>query len=105
MKNSTESSNLSPSSATEEELIFNPYNHNNVQITEHDIVTILKRYGLPPALLILNFGAALLFTDRIPSDQKLKMKQMKLLLHQNHQVVYRFLQSQMSVLNFLAMVF
>ena len=50
MKNSTESSNLSPSSATEEELIFNPYNHNNVQITEHDIVTILKRYGLPPRI-------------------------------------------------------
>lgn len=40
----------SPVSGGEEELIFNPYNPNNVQITEHDIVTILKRYGLPPRI-------------------------------------------------------
>ena len=40
---------VSPKSdEADEELIFNPYNPNNVQITEHDIVTILKKYGLPP---------------------------------------------------------
>ena len=42
---------VSPKSdEADEELIFNPYNPNNVQITEHDIVTILKKYGLPPRI-------------------------------------------------------
>ena len=35
---------------TEEELIFNPYNPNNVEVTRHDIETILKKYGLPPRI-------------------------------------------------------
>ena len=42
-----------PVSPTDEELIFNPYNPNNVEITRRDIETILKRYGLPP--IITNF--------------------------------------------------
>lgn len=35
---------------SDEELIFNPYNPNNVEITRHDIETILKKYGLPPRI-------------------------------------------------------
>lgn len=37
-------------SEEEEELIFNPYNPNNVEVTRHDIETILKKYGLPPRI-------------------------------------------------------
>jgi dsRNA-specific ribonuclease len=33
---------------TEEGLVFNPYNPNNVQITLHDVQCILQEYGLPP---------------------------------------------------------
>ena len=35
---------------SDEELIFNPYNLNNVEVTRHDIETILKKYGLPPRI-------------------------------------------------------
>ena len=38
------------SGSDEEELIFNPYNPNNVEITRQDVETILKKYGLPPRI-------------------------------------------------------
>jgi dsRNA-specific ribonuclease len=34
----------------EEDSIFNPYNPNNVEISQQEIVTILKKYGLPPRI-------------------------------------------------------
>ena len=34
-------------SKEDEEYIFNPYNENNVEITEADVSVILKKYGLP----------------------------------------------------------
>src|SRR6056300_1212375 len=34
-------------SKEEEEYIFNPYNENNMEITEADVSVILKKYGLP----------------------------------------------------------
>ena len=85
-------------SAEEEELIFNPYNL-NVEVTRHDIETILKSMGFLHVLLILNFGVVLLFIVLILNAPKPKMKQMKLKLHHNHQTASLFLQNQMNVLN------
>jgi len=37
-----------------EELIFNPYNHNNIEITENQVCDILKKYGVPDKVHNLN---------------------------------------------------
>jgi dsRNA-specific ribonuclease len=39
---------------SEEGLIFNPYNSENIEITLEDIKTILTKYGLPPVINNLN---------------------------------------------------
>jgi len=39
---------------TEEGLIFNPFNQNNIEITLNDVQSILKSYGLPIEVYNLN---------------------------------------------------
>ncbi len=39
---------------TEEGLIFNPFNQNNIEITLNDVQSILKSYGLPVEVYNLN---------------------------------------------------
>lgn len=41
-------------SQQDEELIFNPYNSNNKEITENEVCDILKKYGVPDKLHNLN---------------------------------------------------
>ena len=36
------------------DLIFNPYNSNNKEITEHEVCDILKKYGVPDTVHNLN---------------------------------------------------
>ena len=38
----------------EEELIFNPYNENNMEITEKEVCDILKKYGIPDKVHNIN---------------------------------------------------
>ena len=37
-----------------EDIIFNPYNHNNQEITENEICNILKKYGIPDRIHNIN---------------------------------------------------
>ena len=39
---------------TDEGLIFNPFNNENIEIKEHEVKDILQRYGLPPHIDNLN---------------------------------------------------
>tara|TARA_B100000900_G_scaffold404235_1_gene412341 strand:- start:919 stop:1965 length:1047 start_codon:yes stop_codon:yes gene_type:complete len=39
---------------SDDELIFNPYNSNNIEITETEVSTILKRYGVPDKVHNIN---------------------------------------------------
>ena len=39
---------------TDEGLVFNPYNNENIEIKEHEVKDILQRYGLPPHIDNLN---------------------------------------------------
>lgn len=39
---------------SDEELIFNPYNSNNIEITEAEVSAILKRYGVPSKVHNIN---------------------------------------------------
>ena len=38
----------------DEELIFNPYNPNNIEITEQQVCDILKKYGVPSKVHNIN---------------------------------------------------
>ena len=38
----------------EEDLIFNPYNSNNKEITEDEVCDILKKYGVPDKVHNIN---------------------------------------------------
>lgn len=40
--------------STENGLVFNPYNDDNIEIKEHEVKEILQRYGLPPFIDNLN---------------------------------------------------
>lgn len=40
--------------STENGLVFNPYNDENIEIKEHEVKEILQRYGLPPFIDNLN---------------------------------------------------
>ena len=39
---------------TDDELIFNPYNPLNVEITLNEVQSILTKYGIPPTVHNLN---------------------------------------------------
>ena len=52
-----ESKNIDENGSDEEELIFNPYNPNNVEITQQDVETILKKiWSSTKKLQISNYG-------------------------------------------------
>ena len=51
------------------ELIFDPYNSNNVEITENEVCDILKKYGVPDTVHNLNLYKEHLFINHIVKDQ------------------------------------
>ena len=48
-----------------DEMIFNPYNSLNKEISKRDIETILKKYGINTSTLILNCINALLYINHM----------------------------------------
>jgi hypothetical protein len=58
---------------TEDGLVFNPYNSQNVKITLSEVQSILSKYGLPLQSIILRFMNVPLFIVLTLNDLALKI--------------------------------
>ena len=63
----------------DEDLIFNPFNPNNKEITDDEVCDILKKYGVPDKLHNINHINVLLYINHIVKDPHQKILLTKLL--------------------------